>query len=45
MSEIHQKEASYFDHVQIHYPTLKKSSAQNIAACENQSKQHEFIDH
>ena len=29
----------------IHYPTLEKPGAQNIAACKNQGKQHEFIDH
>ena len=28
-----------------HYPTLEKSGAQNIAACENQGKQRELIDH
>ena len=28
-----------------HYPTLKKRGAQNIAAFENQGKQHELSDH
>ena len=28
-----------------HYPTLEKTSAQNITACENQGKQRELSDH